>query len=80
MSDFLKKMEARLASVKASVGSRLVSPEEKERRLDICNACEFFFNPTKQCRQCGCIMPAKAMLTKSTCPINKWPVINIKQV
>jgi protein-arginine kinase activator protein McsA len=46
--------------------------EEQKNRLDICNSCEFFFKPTKQCKKCGCVMSAKTSLKNVTCPIGKW--------
>lgn len=41
-------------------------------RLDICKACPEFFELTKQCSKCGCVMPLKVKLKEATCPINKW--------
>lgn len=28
--------------------------------------------PTRQCKKCGCFMPAKVKLTHATCPLGKW--------
>lgn len=41
-------------------------------RLTICKECPFFLKPTKQCKKCGCFLPAKTAIPDSTCPINKW--------
>ena len=41
-------------------------------RLEICNQCEKFISVTKQCRECGCIMPLKARLNTANCPLGKW--------
>lgn len=49
-----------------------VETELSKNRMSICNSCEYFFKPTKQCKKCGCFMPAKTMLEKSKCPIEKW--------
>jgi hypothetical protein len=46
--------------------------EEQEQRLNICNYCEHFFKPIKQCKKCGCIMSAKVSLKNASCPIGKW--------
>jgi hypothetical protein len=48
------------------------SEEEQNNRINICNSCEFFFKPTKQCKKCGCVMTAKVALKSAKCPINKW--------
>lgn len=43
-----------------------------KERLDICLSCDRLIKLTKQCRECGCIMPAKVKLEKATCPLGKW--------
>lgn len=43
-----------------------------EKRLNICLSCDKLIKLTKQCRECGCIMPAKVKLENATCPIGKW--------
>jgi len=49
------------------------SPEEiQEWRFDICKSCEHFFNPTNQCKKCGCFMNLKTKLAHAECPIGKW--------
>lgn len=42
-----------------------------KNRLKICEGCEFY-KITKQCSKCGCLMPAKVMLSNAECPIGKW--------
>lgn len=49
-----------------------INKEISDKRLDICNGCEKFIKITKQCKECGCIMPLKVKLKDSTCPLNKW--------
>lgn len=45
----------------------------RARRLYLnCYACDELFNPTKQCKKCGCFVKAKVMYKKSSCPIGKW--------
>jgi protein-arginine kinase activator protein McsA len=46
--------------------------ELSKKRINICNSCEFLFKPTKQCKKCGCFMPAKVLLEQSKCPIGEW--------
>lgn len=46
--------------------------EEIDRRLAICQTCEFFIQKTERCRKCGCFMKLKTKLEKANCPINKW--------
>jgi len=48
------------------------SPELIQQRLSICNSCERFFHPTKQCKECGCFMEIKTKLQESICPLRKW--------
>lgn len=41
-------------------------------RLEICVECPELIKVTKQCKQCGCIMPAKVKLLEAQCPLDKW--------
>jgi hypothetical protein len=47
-----------------------VSKKEANKRMEICNGCEFL--KLKFCKQCGCFMPAKTKLKDAECPIKKW--------
>lgn len=49
-----------------------ISEQTAEHRLNICLSCDRLINLTKQCRECGCIMPAKVKLEKAVCPLGKW--------
>lgn len=61
-----------------------VSLEEYNRRLDICDNCEFHNTkfipaypnttnePLKSCEFCACYMPTKAGNPAATCPNNSW--------
>ena len=49
-----------------------VEEVEATRRYDICKACPELIDLTKQCKQCGCVMPLKTKLAKATCPLSKW--------
>ncbi len=54
-----------------------VSLDVLEERLQICSTCPQFIKATKQCKKCGCFMNLKAKLENATCPINKWPELEI---
>lgn len=43
-----------------------------ENRYSTCKECPEFLSLTKQCKQCGCVMPAKVKLLNAECPIGKW--------
>ena len=58
----------------------LLGPTSTEKRLQICEACEFYgvdlpaFKKyaNKMCKKCLCYMPSKARIKISTCPEGKW--------
>lgn len=43
-----------------------------EERYNICKGCDKFIKWTRQCKSCGCILPAKVKLSFSSCPEGKW--------
>lgn len=49
-----------------------VSENVQKQRLSICETCPSFIHVTKQCMNCGCIMPLKTKLKDATCPLGKW--------
>jgi hypothetical protein len=49
-----------------------VSRTIRAERMSECRACEHFFAPTSQCRQCGCVMVVKTTLAGAECPLGKW--------
>ena len=53
-------------------GMETVGDDEYQRRLDICNGCEWFDHEAGRCKQCGCFMRIKAKLASEKCPIDKW--------
>lgn len=59
------------AAGEALLNPKPVSTEERERRLAICNACEFLIDG-KRCSKCGCAVKWKAMLEAWHCPVEKW--------
>lgn len=40
-------------------------------RMEICKTCPFKGDDNR-CGKCGCFLPAKTRVKKSTCPIGKW--------
>lgn len=52
--------------------SVIASMEEVERRLTICNQCEFYEQASKRCFKCGCFLKIKAAWVKEKCPVDKW--------
>jgi hypothetical protein len=53
--------------------------ESAQSRYDVCKKCDEFNSTLKLCQKCGCIMPAKVKLASATCPIDKWPIINVEE-
>ena len=49
----------------------IVSPLERQMRIDQCNACDSL-TILKTCKECGCIMPVKTWLKRVSCPLRKW--------
>lgn len=47
-----------------------VSKEIANKRMSVCNGCEFL--KLKFCEKCKCFMPAKTKLADAECPIKKW--------
>lgn len=43
-----------------------------EARYAICLECPELIGLTKQCKQCGCVMPMKTKVRVATCPLGKW--------
>ena len=41
------------------------------KRIGICKSCPELTR-IKTCSQCGCFMPAKVRLMRSSCPLGKW--------
>lgn len=52
--------------------TEFIESADAEARMDICNSCPELISLTKQCKQCGCIMPLKTKISAATCPIGKW--------
>jgi hypothetical protein len=59
-----------------TINKFLVDKTTYYARLQICTQCDKFEKLLHRCKSCGCIMPAKAKLTASSCPLNKWQQLN----
>jgi len=48
--------------------------QEAVNKMKICIQCENFNQATKQCKLCGCFMPAKVLVPFMKCPADppKW--------
>ena len=56
----------------ASGQSVSVSESERDRRREICAACEFFAPKQQRCAKCGCFTHYKTWLRAERCPIGRW--------
>lgn len=52
-------------------GLRKSSKREQNKRMRICNNCEYQ-NEKKECTICGCYLPMKTAWKEQKCPENKW--------
>jgi hypothetical protein len=60
----------RVIKSKAQGQQVTVPDEERDRRMAICQVCEFFTGTT--CLKCGCVARWKAKLATEKCPVGKW--------
>ena len=65
---------AMLRSVVAGVSGETitVSKDEMDRRISLCNKCEFYDSGPGRCKKCGCIAKYKSKLRTEHCPIDIW--------
>lgn len=57
---------------------QIVSAEQYEERLNICNDCDFRHPIKPICTKCGCKTKGllnKAQLKTEKCPLGKWPIL-----
>ena len=61
-----------------SDGFRLVSKEQYEERLKVCDTCDS--RKGNRCLECGCQLAIKARGRAFRCPLDKWPaLINVEE-
>jgi len=60
--------------VQQSISSITVDDSVYNERLNTCQRCSFYSAESlpARCLQCGCFLDAKAKLTDSKCPLDKW--------
>lgn len=56
----------------ALAGFNIVSKEEQNRRLDLCEQCDKIHIPAVRCTECGCYVKVKAWMETEHCPLEKW--------
>jgi len=49
----------------------------QNRRLEICNMCDFFQDG--ECLKCGCSVVAKTMMATEKCPVGRWKRLWIRK-
>ena len=68
---FIENKEARPWNF-LNPNTEYVDEKTKEKRYSICQSCDKFIKITTQCKECGCIMKLKTILSHASCPLNKW--------
>ena len=56
-----------------AAGSPVVSLEDYEERLEVCNTCPHLIKKNQRCGKCGCLLQHKAKWKTTDCPIHKCP-------
>lgn len=54
-------------------GIRRTTKDQKQARMDICNACDK--REGNICKVCGCFLTLKTTWKSSECPLGKWPIL-----
>lgn len=60
------------AAKHAAGGFYLVSDEDYEKRLNICNTCDRLSPEDQTCLECGCNVALKARWASEACPLSFW--------
>lgn len=53
-------------------GSPNVLEDVFQKRIDLCESCEFLEKESRRCFKCGCPVEEKALWATESCPIGKW--------
>ena len=75
MLDALKKKVAN--EIKNAIDIIKLPEDERNERLEICKSCDQL-GKMDFCKLCGCYMPAKTYMPATSCPLNKWTSVLIK--
>lgn len=71
MLDLLKS--GGMAAAKwALSGFPVVTQDEQNKRLDICDECDHLYTEAARCNLCGCYVKVKAWMSTEHCPQEKW--------
>jgi hypothetical protein len=62
----------RNAASVAQGNSLKLDPAEANKRLSICQGCEYFSSGSQRCQKCGCFLSVKTYLKAEKCPVGKW--------
>lgn len=69
---YKKKLESKPKLSVDKINKTDADEETIAKRYDSCKQCEMLMSTTKQCRKCGCFMPANVKLIDFSCPLGKW--------
>jgi hypothetical protein len=72
MKGFAEFTGKQVKQVSNNPGSLFVEQEIQEKRMSICNTCDFFNKSQNRCRKCGCYMSMKVKFKDVKCPISLW--------
>lgn len=50
----------------------IASGEEQQKRCNECFSCDSWDYDTAQCKECGCLVAVKCMMSLEKCPLKKW--------
>lgn len=53
-------------------GMKSANEDVINKRLEICDNCDFKIRESNRCGKCGCFLGAKTKWESSSCPIGKW--------
>jgi hypothetical protein len=56
----------------ADGNSLSISKEDAQKRLRVCQQCDFYDSLQERCKKCGCKLAIKTYLKAEKCPIGKW--------
>ena len=66
------------AALKHMASGMSRTPDDiQEKRLAICESCEFYDKSNKHpaCTKCGCFLNIKVSWASEGCPVDKWPPV-----
>lgn len=69
-----KSKQKKKSSLSKITDNIFVSDEEREKRMKICEGCDYFDPILTRCTECGCFLEIKTRLKMFHCPLKppKW--------